>query len=1231
MPKNILVNLHCHSMFSDGELTPEALAELLAAQNVRYAALTDHDTIEGQLRFQAALKKVGVEFIPGVELTTFHEGQEVHLLGYSFNMDDPDLNSTMLSLRQSKALDNVSIAGSMRKRSANHIDSDKLHYRTNVQAGKIETRDAINLIQQAGGCVFLAHPLTIDKNPEKLSQVIKKLKALGLDGIEAIYAEYAPADQKMLLDCADAEELLVSAGTDFHNRLHNPSIEMDRDRWVKLRTKIFVRQGFLGGVKSNSPHQSRQQPAPFIRLERHHHFRKRAYILRIFLPTFLAIALFLTAIWIFVIPSFENTLLDRKRELIRELTNSAISILSSYHKEELEGTLTRPEAQALAIDRIQSLRYGAEDKDYFWIQDQTPTMIMHPYRSDLNGEDLLDFKDARGVRIFVEFSNLVQREGEGYIDYVWQWKDDPDRLEPKESFVKLFEPWGWIIGTGIYIDDVNQEIAKIEKDITTTSIIVSVIVILLLLYVLQQSLKIEKGRQEVLDELKEATERYHTVIETMTEGTLLVIDNRCRYANSTFINMIGYSDSQLPFLDLEDILPRSPENQDIWENVAQIDVKKNTLDKAVDGILRNKEGQFVDCILMLNPIQYANQEGFILLARDIAHQSNFVTSDGLSKAVKIIDVGVFRARAIRRGVFLEINPAGYLLLPDECKAEGAQPALADLFYDAADFERFINDLNKKGEIKELLLKLNTGNVESLTVSLSATLELNEAGQPYLITGLLKDVTHTQKLLTDREAQINKLQASLLFFHEPLSKLERTLVTCETNATIQQVSRRMSDKNVSAALITSDNGDALGIITDHDLRDRVIAQKMDSNRPAFSVMTSPIVRINENAMIYEAIIKMEENGVRHLAVENNSGQIVNLVDSKMLAQFPRYGAYLLTQEITKTTTIDELVSTNQRKNKVMKVLIESSHNVRHATSMLSSIYDASTERVMSFALQEFGPPPAPFAFIGMGSQGRQEPTLVTDQDNGIIYLANTENQQYFLTLGERISQGLNAIGASYCDGKVMASNPVWCKPLEAWKKDFNHRINNPESQELLDLSIFFDFRWVYGDSQLVQELRTHVNLSLQDRNDFFHLFAKQAQKFKAPARGIGTSLLGLGSGESGEREINLKDLVMPIVNFARLYALKNNIQQTNTLERLNILADRGIISTNTCEELSTTYEDIMLMRIKNQISQIETGQQPDNIIQLGKMAELHQTRLRETLALISILQKRISFDFLGGVQ
>ena len=132
----------------------------------------------------------------------------------------------------------------------------------------------------------------------------------------------------------------------------------------------------------------------------------------------------------------------------------------------------------------------------------------------------------------------------------------PHRLEPKESYVKGFAPWGWIIGTGLYTDDVNQEIARIEQSLISTSLAISGAIVLLLLFVLQQSLRIERERQEVVDNLRESTERYHTLVEATTEGTLLVLDDRCRYANPTFLSMLGYTARQLEFLELADLLPR---------------------------------------------------------------------------------------------------------------------------------------------------------------------------------------------------------------------------------------------------------------------------------------------------------------------------------------------------------------------------------------------------------------------------------------------------------------------------------------------------------------------------------------------------------------------------------------------------------------------------------------------------------------------------------------------------
>ncbi len=119
------------------------------------------------------------------------------------------------------------------------------------------------------------------------------------------------------------------------------------------------------------------------------------------------------------------------------------------------------EAQETAIAMIKNMRYGSEGKDYLWINDFRPYMIMHPFRSDLNGKDVSDYSDPTGKRLFVEMAQVCERSGQGFVHYIWQWKDNAQKLVPKISYVKTFKPWKWILGTGIYIEDVNEGIAAI--------------------------------------------------------------------------------------------------------------------------------------------------------------------------------------------------------------------------------------------------------------------------------------------------------------------------------------------------------------------------------------------------------------------------------------------------------------------------------------------------------------------------------------------------------------------------------------------------------------------------------------------------------------------------------------------------------------------------------------------------------------------------------------------------
>ena len=228
--------------------------------------------------------------------------------------------------------------------------------------------------------------------------------------------------------------------------------------------------------------------------------------------------------------------------MINELTNSASSILAEFHEKEQTGSLTSEQARTQAISSIQSLRYGDEGKDYFWITDMRPFMVMHPYRIELNDTDLSDYQDREGKRLFVEFVRVVKAQGEGYVDYMWQWKDDSTRVVPKLSFVKGFEPWDWIIGTGVYIEDVKQEIAALTRNLIYISVAILIVIAFILVYLSQQSLKIEKKRQTAETSLRESEAKYRALVEASTEGLVMMPDGQYIYANQALLNMLGYDE-----------------------------------------------------------------------------------------------------------------------------------------------------------------------------------------------------------------------------------------------------------------------------------------------------------------------------------------------------------------------------------------------------------------------------------------------------------------------------------------------------------------------------------------------------------------------------------------------------------------------------------------------------------------------------------------------------------------
>ncbi|MCK5311196.1 MAG: cache domain-containing protein [Desulfobacteraceae bacterium] len=265
--------------------------------------------------------------------------------------------------------------------------------------------------------------------------------------------------------------------------------------------------------------------------------------LRIIIPLYATYILFILSVFLVFIPMLEKQMMKQKKETIHELTDSTWSLLSKYDQRVRNGELVFEDAQQEAINQIRTLRYGPEGKDYFWIINMQHRVIMHPYRPDLEGMDQTDVKDSKGKQLWVAMVEKVKEQDSGYIEYNWQWKDDPKQIVPKISYVKGFSPWAWVIGTGIYVEDIHQEIRLITQGFIKVFMGVLLIVIILSFYITWQTIKIEKkkNRAEKAKYLEELRLKKLLELSQMSDASL---NDLTEFALEEAINLtqsdIGY-------------------------------------------------------------------------------------------------------------------------------------------------------------------------------------------------------------------------------------------------------------------------------------------------------------------------------------------------------------------------------------------------------------------------------------------------------------------------------------------------------------------------------------------------------------------------------------------------------------------------------------------------------------------------------------------------------------------
>ncbi len=474
-----------------------------------------------------------------------------------------------------------------------------------------------------------------------------------------------------------------------------------------------------------------------------------------------------------------------------------------------------------------------------------------------------------------------------------------------------------------------------------------------------------------------------------------------------------------------------------------------------------------------------------------------------------------------------------------------------------------------------------------------------------------------------------------FFNLPVDNIyNQELVYCDQDLPIRAAAAVMSEHNSSSIFIHKPGADFVGVVTDNDLRKKVTATGFDILKPVSEIMSSPLCTISSNALVFEALMEMMKRNIKHLAVRNANNEVVGVITNRDLLKAQGQSPFFIVREIARARFINQIVQIRLHIPKLIQTLINTGAKAKNITRFLTTVSDAILQKIIGFAFDEMGPAPAKFVFLVMGSEGRKEQTLKTDQDNAILFedvnaKSRKEVMKYFLKFGEKVCNWLDQAGYALCKGDVMAKNPKWCQPLGIWKNYFSQWIHKAEPEALLQASIFFDFRGVYGDMALIDELRRHLFGSLEGWPGFFRHLSENALYFTPPI-GFFRNFLVESKGQHRDT-FNIKAAMQPVVDYARIYALRHQIEETNTFERLNQLLAQKKISLQEHNDLNTAYSYLMQQRFVAQVKTvIAENSEPDNYVNPKQLSRIEETMLKEIFKRIEKFQAKLSFDFTGRI-
>lgn len=487
------------------------------------------------------------------------------------------------------------------------------------------------------------------------------------------------------------------------------------------------------------------------------------------------------------------------------------------------------------------------------------------------------------------------------------------------------------------------------------------------------------------------------------------------------------------------------------------------------------------------------------------------------------------------------------------------------------------------------------------------------------------------------------------FRRPVRDLvRRAPVTCTPATSIADAARLMQAQGVGSVLVVGNGGAPLGIVTDRDLRGKVVAAGVAPTEPVVRIMSAPLHAVSADVPAVDALLQMLRLKVHHLPLIEGrtpggpagspAGRLVGVVSSHDFLTLGDAHPVPLLREIERQERIEDLARLAPKTTAIVRLLLLDGVPAADLARVMAELNDAIVRRVLALteaalAAEGHGEPPVPYCWLALGSEGRREQTLRTDQDNALVYDPQPPDvprwavERYFQRLAEEVVAGLVQCGFPRCPGDVMASNGRWRQPLDVWRGYFSTWVRQSSPEDLLQAAIFFDFRAVEGDSTIADRLADHLRQEVADWRAFLRLMAWAAVSTAPPLGLFGRIVTPWWGQARGTVNLKLQGM-LPLVNGLRVHALELGLAQTNSLERLEAAAARDSRFTQPqVGELTAAYDVIMRLRIRQQVADLDAGRSPASRVAVATLNRAERAALREAFRAVGRLQDDLRSRFM----